>query len=70
MKLLRIWGWILLICAVALYGIGIFTGEFNRAIGLLFWGTSMEEMLLLVSSVFCLLLSITVLLVVNCLTKK
>ena len=70
MKLLKIWGWFLLACAVPLYGIGAFTGEFNRAIGLLFWGTSMEAMLLLVSSIFCLLLSVTVLLVVNGITKK
>lgn len=70
MKLLKIWGWFLLACAVVLYGIGVFTGEFNRAIGLLFWGTSMEAMLLLVTAVFCLLLSVTVFLVANSLTKK
>ena len=70
MKLLKIWGCFLLTCAVVLYGIGVFTGEFIRAIGLLFWGTSMEAMLLLVTAVFCLLLSVTVFLVANSLTKK
>jgi len=70
MKMLKIWRWFLLTCAVVLYGIGVFTGEFNRSIGLLFWGTSMGAMLLLVSAAFCLLLSVTVFLVANSLTKK
>ena len=70
MKLLKIWGWLLLACSATLYVIGIFTGEFNRQMALLFWGTSVEAMLLLVSSIFCLLLSITVFLVLHGLSKK
>ena len=70
MKLLRSWGWLLLVCAVIIYAIGIFTGEFNRQMALLFWGTSVEAILLLLSSIFCLLLSTTVFLVLYGLSKK
>jgi len=70
MKLLKAWGWLMLVCAVIIYAIGIFSGEFNRQMALLFWGTSVEAMLLLVSSIFCLLISITVFLVLHGLSKK
>lgn len=70
MKLLKIWGWLLLAFAIIIYTVGIFTGEFNRQMALLFWGTSIEAMLMLSIAVVCLLLSITVFLVLYSLKNK
>lgn len=65
MKLLKIWGWLLLTFSIIIYSIGIFSGEFNRQMAVLFWGTSEEAVLMLVISIVCLLLAITVFFVVN-----
>lgn len=70
MKLLKCWGWVLTAIAVLLYGIGVFSGEFDRNnIVLLFYGTSEEAMFLSACSVMCLLLAITVFFIVYTMEK-
>ena len=70
MFVLKIWAWILLLAGVVIYLIGVFSGEFNRQIWLLFWGTSAEAIYLLIFSVVFLLMATTVFLLVFCLNTR
>ena len=65
MKALKIWSVFVLVVAIALYLIGIFSREFSNFNGLLFWGHSLTAILLTVGSVFCLLLFVSLLLVIK-----
>jgi hypothetical protein len=65
MKALKIWSVFVLAVAIALYLIGIFSGEFSKFNGLLFWGHSLTAILLIVGSVFCLLLFISLIMVIK-----
>ena len=62
MRMLKVWGFILLIAAIVLYLIGVFGGEFSEY-GL--YGKSTEAIILLFSSIFCFIVSISVLLTVH-----
>jgi len=70
MKLLKLWSVFLGILAVALYVIGGISGIFNRGMGLLFWGTSAEALILMAVIVNCILLCITCAIVFSSLNKK
>ena len=66
---LKIWAWILLLAGAVIYLTGVFSGEFNRQMWLLFWGNSVEAMCLLIFSVMFLLMATTVFLLVFCLNR-
>ncbi len=70
MKLLKLWSAFLGILAVTLYIIGGVSGTFNRGMGLLFWGTSAEALILLAVIVNCILLCITCVIVSSSLNKQ
>lgn len=68
MKGLKIWSWILRVCAITCYLVGVFSGEFNEYMGL--YGDSPLAIALLLLTGFCLLLSITADLVRAALREK
>lgn len=73
MKVLKAWGWVLFSMSFVLYGIGAFSGIFTRHVRyvvFLLYGESIEAILLLVSSVFCMLLAITIMFVVRAINSQ
>ena len=70
MIVLKVWAWILLLAGAVIYLIGIFCGEFNKQMWILFWGTSVEAMYLLIFSVMFLLMAVTVFLLIFCLNRS
>jgi hypothetical protein len=70
LKALKIWDGFLLAVAVGLYLTGIFTGEFSRFNGLLFWGHSLTAVFLIVGSVLFLILFVSILLVIKAVEKR
>ena len=70
MIVLKVWACILLLAGAVIYLTGIFSGEFNRQMWILFWGTSFEAMYLLIFSVMFLLMAVTVFLLVFCLNRS
>ena len=67
---LKVWAWIFLLAGAVIYLTGIFSGEFNRQMWFLFWGTSFEAMYLLIFSVILILMAVTVFLLIFCLNKS
>ena len=70
MIVLKIWAWILLLAGAVIYLTGIFSGEINKQMWILFWGTSVEAMYLLIFSVMFLLMAVTVFLLIFCLNRS
>ncbi len=70
MKALKVWDGFLLTVAIVLYSVGIFSGEFSDFNGLLFGGDSLPAIILMVASVFCFLLFISLLLVIKAIEKR
>lgn len=69
-NVLKIWAWILLLACAVIYLTGVFSGEFNKQMWILFWGTSFEAMYLLIFSVMFLLMAVTVFLLIFCLNRS
>jgi len=70
MIVLKVWAWILLLPGAVIYLTGIFSGEFNKQMWILFWGTSAEAMYLLIFSIMFLLMAVTVFLLIFCLNRS
>ncbi len=70
LKALKIWDGLLLAAAIILYLIGIISGEFSDFNGLLFSGDSLTAVVLMTSSVFCLILSVSLFLVIRAIRKR
>ncbi len=72
MKALKIWSFVVLFSGIAAYLYGVFSGVFNQTafLGYILYGTSPRAHGLTLTSLFCLLLSVSLFLVLHALKTE